>query len=292
MKECIEKKKIGKPFSFQEIIEIIKEGEVRYRNMLPPGYMDDDEVYKKKKGFQKYGDLIIWKEILRYSSVQKRPVILICNDKKEDWFNTDKKSELESPRHELLKEFNDCIGSQIWIFTLVQFIDLLREKCKDETVLNLFDGLEAIKYYLLEAELKKKYKTPLKDSMLLRCKKCDHLFEINADDLNFDWEMEEYDERGMGNECHYSSTELCECPNCEKDIELTLNVWEYPPNSFNEQDIKSDDAIIVQKMDLCNHILFQKKEACNRCGEWAELDELGLCDNCRAEFEYLLSKDD
>ena len=24
--------------------------------------MDDNEVYKKKKGFQKYGDLIIWKE--------------------------------------------------------------------------------------------------------------------------------------------------------------------------------------------------------------------------------------
>ncbi len=46
--------------------------------------MDDNEVYKKKKGFQKYGDLIIWKEILRYSSVQKKTIILICNDKKED----------------------------------------------------------------------------------------------------------------------------------------------------------------------------------------------------------------
>jgi len=222
----------------------------------------------------------------------KKPVILIYNDKKEDWFNTDKKSELESPRHELLKEFNDCIGSQIWIFTLVQFIDLLREKCKDKTVLDLFDDLEAIKYYLLEAELKKKYKTLSKDSMLLRCKKCGHLFEIYADDLNFDWEMEEYDERGMGGECHYSSTVFCECPNCEKDIELTLNVWEYPPNVFNEQDIEADDAIIVQKMDLYNHILFREKEPCNRCGEWAELDEFGLCDNCRDENEYLLSKDD
>ena len=254
--------------------------------------MDDNEVYKKKKGFQKYGDLIIWKEILRYSSVQKKTIILICNDKKEDWFNADKKSELESPRHELLKEFNDCVGSQIWIFTLVQFIDLLREKCKDETVLNLFNGLEAIKYYLLEAEFKKRYKTLLKDSMLLRCKECGHLFEVYADDLNFDWEMEEYDERGMGDECHYSSTELCECPNCEKDIELTLNVWEYPPNVFNEQDIEADDAVIIQKMDLYNHILFCKKEPCNHCGEWAELDEFNLCDNCRAEYEYLLSKDD
>lgn len=72
LKECIENKNIGKPFSFQEILEIIKEGEVRYRNMLPPGYMDDNEVYKKKKGFQKYGDLIIWKEISRYSSAQKK----------------------------------------------------------------------------------------------------------------------------------------------------------------------------------------------------------------------------
>ena len=53
LKKCIEKKEIGKPFSFQEIIEIIKEGEVRYRNMLPPGYMDDNEVYKKKRDFEK-----------------------------------------------------------------------------------------------------------------------------------------------------------------------------------------------------------------------------------------------
>ena len=61
---------------------------------------------------------------------------------------------------------------------------------------------------------------------------------------------------------------------------------------FNEQDIETDDAIIVQEMDLYNHIPFHEKEACNRCGEWAELDEFGLCDNCRAEYEYLLSKDD
>ena len=102
----MKKRKSANHFLFKKLFEIIKEGEVRYRNMLPPGYMDDNEVYKKKKGFQKYGDLIIWKEILRYSSVQKKPIILICNDKKEDWFNADKKSELESPRHELLKEFN------------------------------------------------------------------------------------------------------------------------------------------------------------------------------------------
>jgi hypothetical protein len=57
--------KIGDPFSYSQIAEIIKEGEFRYKHSLPPGYKDVD-----KKGFQRFADLIIWKEILKYSSIQ------------------------------------------------------------------------------------------------------------------------------------------------------------------------------------------------------------------------------
>ena len=58
--ESIEKMNIRKPFSFSELMEIAKDGEFRARNTLPPGYMDVD----KKIGLQKYGDLIVWKELL------------------------------------------------------------------------------------------------------------------------------------------------------------------------------------------------------------------------------------
>lgn len=38
----------GNPFISSEILEIIKEGELRYRNSIPPGYKDSDE--KKGRG--------------------------------------------------------------------------------------------------------------------------------------------------------------------------------------------------------------------------------------------------
>ena len=52
LKECIENKNIGKPFSFQEILEIIKEGEVRYRNMHLQGIWTIMRYIKRKRDFR------------------------------------------------------------------------------------------------------------------------------------------------------------------------------------------------------------------------------------------------
>lgn len=47
----------GIPFSYSELLEIVKEGKFRYDNSIPPGYKDGEN--DKKKGFQVYGDLIV-----------------------------------------------------------------------------------------------------------------------------------------------------------------------------------------------------------------------------------------
>jgi uncharacterized protein YutE (UPF0331/DUF86 family) len=110
--------KTTKPFSFNEIMQIISEGEIRYRNRIPPGYMDDED----KIGFQKFGDLIVWKDILRNTVFEKQDVILVTNDMKEDWWQISDKSRSNLPRYELIKEIYDTTGKSFWMYDMNQFL--------------------------------------------------------------------------------------------------------------------------------------------------------------------------
>lgn len=110
-----------KPFSEEEIKKIEEDGDKRYSQKVPPGYMDS------KKDDNKYGDLIIWKEILRYCSEEKKSAILISRDLKEDWIL--KLNGVQcGPRQELLEEFyNSYPEGQFHIYTLDQFIKFADE---------------------------------------------------------------------------------------------------------------------------------------------------------------------
>lgn len=55
-------------------------GEYRFKNKIPPGYMD------KNKEDNNYGDYIIWREIIdKCASENRSSAIIITNDVKEDW---------------------------------------------------------------------------------------------------------------------------------------------------------------------------------------------------------------
>lgn len=108
-----------KGLNHTEIIKLIEEeGEVRYRNEIPPGYLDE----KEKIGFQKYGDLIVWKELLIESVKQEKDAILIINDLKEDWWQYDEKENPSGPRYELIKEYNDTTNKRFWMYSINDFL--------------------------------------------------------------------------------------------------------------------------------------------------------------------------
>lgn len=104
LEECIEKFKKFEDIKMSEIIEIIKEGEVRYEYNIPPGYKDiDKEKESKSNKIRKFGDLFIWKEILNlpiFLNNENLEIIFITKDLKEDWVDKNKKI-----RPELEKEF-------------------------------------------------------------------------------------------------------------------------------------------------------------------------------------------
>lgn len=72
-------------FTIIEKMRICEEGEIRYKYKIAPGYTDDGKANNKEDYFRKYGDLIIWKEIL--NKVNKFPIntIFVQNEKKQDW---------------------------------------------------------------------------------------------------------------------------------------------------------------------------------------------------------------
>ena len=85
--------KVGNKYSQEWIDEIEKEGEERYKQNIPPGFNDsskEDEIdslrmYGDIKYCRKYGDLIIWKDIIEYSKESTKmgkKVVFITNDGK------------------------------------------------------------------------------------------------------------------------------------------------------------------------------------------------------------------
>ena len=118
-------------YKYDKLMEIVQEGEFRYRNKIPPGYADEKT---KDVGIAKYGDLVIWKQIIELAGLKKQPVLLVIDDLKEDWFLTDNKdkNKLLSPRDELIKEMQDIGGVQFWAYSTSQFLYKANENLKSE----------------------------------------------------------------------------------------------------------------------------------------------------------------
>lgn len=108
--------RIGEKMSDEEISMIIKEGASRYKNKIPPGYMD-----AKKDNEKKYGDLINWFDIIKYSEENDKDIIFVTRDEKEDWFKNEK-GKMPKARAELATEFNNKTSNKIIIYRVNDFI--------------------------------------------------------------------------------------------------------------------------------------------------------------------------
>lgn len=93
------KGKVGNSYTDEELEKLYKIGETRYKNKIPPGYMD------KKDNIKKYGDFIIWNQIIDISIEKKAPIIFITSEKKEDWWHIHE-GKTVGPRPELINEFS------------------------------------------------------------------------------------------------------------------------------------------------------------------------------------------
>jgi len=107
--------KIGQNFPEDRLKEIYKDGEKRYEEKIPPGFSDQD-----KKGNARYGDLIIWLEIIEKAKQKNQPVIFVVDDGKEDWWNIVRGKTI-GPRPELMHEFFSEVKLQFYMYKSERF---------------------------------------------------------------------------------------------------------------------------------------------------------------------------
>ncbi len=99
---------VGLGFSKEKLDEIYKEGEQRYKDERPPGYKDTSKngfvMFEDKKIVRKYGDLIIWKEIINKAVDENLEfIVMVTGDVKDDWWES-KRGRKIGPRFELRNE--------------------------------------------------------------------------------------------------------------------------------------------------------------------------------------------
>lgn len=121
--------KTGESFAEEEKKQIIQEGAVRYEKGLPPGYKDAKKELNKDDN-NAYGDLIVWKQILRYAKENKKDIVFVTGDQKEDWW-LKVAGRTVGPRTELRKEFfSETDGQKFHMYTTSGFLEFYIEQNK------------------------------------------------------------------------------------------------------------------------------------------------------------------
>ncbi|MCK4619810.1 MAG: DUF4935 domain-containing protein, partial [Desulfobacterales bacterium] len=126
--------RVGQPYDKEKLEQLIVEGEERYKQKIPPGFKDgsksgDSEVFSEK--CRKYGDLIVWNQVLDKSIEASQGVVLITDDKKEDWWEKFKGKTI-GPRPELVKEFKDKAKYTFHMYQADRFLELARENLDEQ----------------------------------------------------------------------------------------------------------------------------------------------------------------
>lgn len=110
--------KVDESYDEKRTLEIINEGKTRYDNNTPPEYKD-----KKKEDSSKYGDLIIWFQIIDKAKKDKKPIIFVTEDSKEDWWLFLKNGMIFGPRQELIQEIWNKSGVMFHMYSIENFIE-------------------------------------------------------------------------------------------------------------------------------------------------------------------------
>jgi hypothetical protein len=143
--------KIGESFDKDNLDLIYKDGTKRYESKFPPGFMDIKKegsyFFEDKEYVRKFGDLILWKEIIKVSNDKKlKYVVLVTGDVKEDWWE-EKRGKKIGARKELLNEiYTQCPELDVFhLYNTSTFLKFAKEEI-DKTIKDssIIEALELI----------------------------------------------------------------------------------------------------------------------------------------------------
>ncbi|WP_286999172.1 MULTISPECIES: PIN domain-containing protein [Comamonas] len=120
------------PVNQNDLDNLTQDGEDRYAEKIPPGYLDVSKdnpanqstfIFDGIKYQRKFGDLILWKQLLSYSKENSiKNVIFVTGDSKEDWWLIEKGKTI-GPQPELIREIRRFSNvDNFWMYNYQNFV--------------------------------------------------------------------------------------------------------------------------------------------------------------------------
>lgn len=134
-------KRITNCYDTQRLEGIYKEGEDRYSKKIPPDYQDA----KNKEGNRKFGDLIIWKQIIDIAKEFKKPIILITDERKTDWWWKIKDGRNMGPRQELVEEIFNEAESDFHMYSSERFLSYGQGFLQEQVNIKALEEIQEMK---------------------------------------------------------------------------------------------------------------------------------------------------
>jgi hypothetical protein len=127
--------RVGGAYSDEQLQEVAIDGEKRYLENIPPGFEDGGkmpEATTKKLRLKKFGDLILWKQVIDKAVATNKSFILVTGEKKDDWWLKSNKG-LVSALPALTKEFIDAVKQDFYLYATDRFLVKANEYLKQST---------------------------------------------------------------------------------------------------------------------------------------------------------------
>ena len=121
--------------------KVYLEGKNRYEKSVPPGYKDEH-----KDDESKYGDLVVWKQIIDKAKESETSIMFVTDDRKEDWWERFK-GKVIRPRPELIQEICEQTGVKFYMYQTDPFMEQASKHLRRKVKQNAIDEVKNIRSY-------------------------------------------------------------------------------------------------------------------------------------------------
>jgi hypothetical protein len=170
--------RVGDPMTPEELKQARAEADRRVREKIPPGYKDRGKA-------DPAGDYLLWAQLITEAKKRQRPVILITDDGKEDWYQQHDGRTLGA-RRELRDEMMVQAGVPLLIMTTGTFLHhagkYLDAEVSQETVIQARNLTGTITGPVLEAPVDQQARLQRFFCRMLISEMKDHLAELSDRD--------------------------------------------------------------------------------------------------------------
>ncbi len=175
------------PTMQEDLASLLADAEHRYENQIPPGFKDIGKDKDPRQSVflsggityeSKYGDLVIWKQLLAQARLTGAVgVLFVTSDQKDDWWWIDHGRTL-GPHPELVSEMqNEADIALFWMYSAKSFADLAGRYTTVEVSARSLGDIDAVEH--LERSREPISKRPESERVAFRARR-NHAMALSA----------------------------------------------------------------------------------------------------------------